>query len=182
MLILIIFIIGFYTVISNLFYVFSLHWLLEIIINLREGESMQGKVDDNLTEIVENDEEIANAIVDTENDMDEEAEQLSAAQSNADNWKSDKIKERKKLLKALEQQYENCLQCDKYSNDEDRVKFEESKKIMAKTISILSIKEGENFMSNYIRDLKRAFSRKIKENPSQVLEEETDRNFENSKV
>lgn len=131
LLILIIFMVGFYTVIDNLFYVFSCHWILVCIIKMREGQDMSEEVDNSLKEIVENDEEVAGAIIDTENDDEEEP---LGTQSRSDNWKGDKIKERKKKLKLLEEQYKICLQGDKYSNDEERVYFEESAKRMQMTI------------------------------------------------
>ena len=124
---------------------------------------MNDQIDGNLKEILENDEEMANAIIDTENDVDDDTELVESNNNKSDSWKGDKIKERRKQLKRLEKQYENCLQTDKYSNDEERVKFEESQKRMIKAIQILKIKESENFIRDYIRDLKRVFSRKIKE-------------------
>ena len=77
MLILIIFIVGFYKVMGNLFYVFSGHWILEWIIKMREGDSLNNQLDNNLTDLIENDEQIASAIIDTENDIEDEEEEPS---------------------------------------------------------------------------------------------------------
>lgn len=182
LLILIIIIVGFYKVLDSLFYVFSGHWILVWIIKMREGENMGEQLDSNLKDLIENDEEIASAIIDTENDIDEEEPQGNASKS--DNWKGDKVKERKKLLKRLEKQYSNCLQGDKDSNDEFRVKFEESSKRMSLAISILQMKEQENFITNFVRDLKRAFSFNLNkvEAVATTLDDGEDINFANSRI
>lgn len=62
--------VGCYKVMDRLFYFFTFHWVLKLIIRLRDGQTIRGQIDHNLKEIVENDEEMANAIVDTDNEVD----------------------------------------------------------------------------------------------------------------
>lgn len=70
--IMVVWFVGCFKVFHRLFYFFTFHWLLKVIISLRDGQTIKGQIDSNLKDIVENDEEMANAIVDTDNeDMDD---------------------------------------------------------------------------------------------------------------
>lgn len=72
------------------------------------------------------------------------------------------MKQRLKQLKRLEQQYQECMEGDKYANDEERIMYEESSTKMLRAIEILKVKEKENFVLNYARDVKLAFGQKEK--------------------
>lgn len=74
LLLLIIYMVGCYKVFDRMFYCMTFHWVLKLVIQFKNGESMNEGLDQNLKEIVENDEEMANAIIDTENDVNEEEE------------------------------------------------------------------------------------------------------------
>ena len=63
------------------------------------------------------------------------------------------------------------------------VKYEESSKRMNVVISILQVKEQENFITDYVRDLKRAFAFNFnKVDAVAVLDEDEDINFANSRI
>jgi hypothetical protein len=51
------------------------------------------------------------------------------------------------------------LNGDKFSNEEDRILYEESSNVMVKAITFLEEKEQESFFKLYIQDIKRAFGK-----------------------
>ena len=96
---LIIYMVGCYKAFDRMFYCLTFHWLLKIILHYKQGETIQEGLDQNLKEIVENDEEMANAIIDTENDVEEEdpkKKKEKEQEAKNDSWKGNKIKERRK--------------------------------------------------------------------------------------
>lgn len=56
-----------------------------------------------------------------------------------------KEKAKRKRLKRLNEQKQHCLEGDKFSNEDDRIRYEESSNVMVRAIAFLEEKEKENF-------------------------------------
>jgi len=66
-----IWVVGFTRILIRIFYYVSFHWLLKYIISVRNGGSFRANFATSVSDFVDNDEEMANAIIDTSNDFDD---------------------------------------------------------------------------------------------------------------
>ena len=69
---------------------------------------------------------------------------------------------------------------DKFSNEEDRIRYEESSSVMVRSIEFLEEKESENFFKLYVEDIHRAFGLDLVENETSEKISNFDKNFEGS--
>lgn len=119
---LIIFNIGFIQLLSWLFYIVSLHFLIKQIINCREGNPFTKQFSTGINDVCDNDPEMANAMCDTDQDdpVEEEGGDTSAkSQVKKDVPTLNRERERRKHLSKLNQQYETCIENDNDPWDDD---------------------------------------------------------------
>ena len=179
-------VVGFWKVFARVFYIVSFHWVLKAIISYRRGVSIKDKIDKELKIIIENDEEMAKIMVETDNGdlLEEDPDDKNKNKKISKNRENDRRKEiaRKKKLLKLKKEYENCLAGDKFSNDEDKIRYENSSQIMVKAIEFLKQKEYENFYIDYVNDLKRAFGSEDRKKAGEGAIAEEDANFVGSNI
>jgi hypothetical protein len=157
----------------SLFYIFSLHWFLVLIIKCRRGISIFESIEKPIKEIVENDEEIANALAESEEESLEQGDEIDAAQTKkkkADKLSMMEANQKKKAIKRLMTQYNNCLERDRIGNDDEKIAYEEGSKRMLSAMKVLRKAEQENFLTLYIRDFKIAFGLSFEKKNTQSAE------------
>ena len=91
-----------------------------------------------------------------------------------------KEKAKRKRLKRLQEQKMHCLDGDKFSNEDDRIRYEESSNVMVRAIAFLEEKESENFFKQYICDIQRAFGQGLEKTENSEKSSKFDKNFEGS--
>jgi hypothetical protein len=135
----------------QLFFIFSLHWFFVLIIKCRLGMSLTESIEKPIKSIVENDEEIAQAMCNSENDEieptieEKKAEMLNKSKkqqkrASKGDWKNIEAKEKIKARRRLDEQYRNCLENDQIGNDDGKIAYEESSQKMKIAIAVLKIK------------------------------------------
>ena len=114
---------------KKIFYILSLHWLLKFLISFKEKWSnFKHTIDENVRDIVENDEELANAMVDSHDSSDVAANKKKGLSYNQQQ-KQLKDRDAKAVQKFRQAQYVKTLKQDQVISprDSDEAEIQQQK-------------------------------------------------------
>ena len=93
------YLIGFIKLIGGLFYIVSFHWLLKLIIKIKQDQKISQILTDGLTDVLDNDEEMAVAAVDSDNEIQEQQRENERKEAEENKKTKKKTKRKSKSEK-----------------------------------------------------------------------------------